>query len=88
LDIQDGEVELVNDTQFGVSEKTLKDTGERVLAHVHFINFRVTMPTPAGDLALQEGDDFASPQWTPVSELPKLKLTEPTEVTLEKLGLL
>jgi 8-oxo-dGTP pyrophosphatase MutT (NUDIX family) len=39
LDIKGAEIALVNDTQFGVSEKTLRDTGERVLAHVHFNDF-------------------------------------------------
>jgi 8-oxo-dGTP pyrophosphatase MutT (NUDIX family) len=88
LDIQDAKIELVNDEQSGESEKILRDTGERVLAHMHFNDFRVTMPTSANDLTLQEGDDFASPEWIPVSELSELKLTEPTKITLGKLGLL
>jgi hypothetical protein len=45
------------------------------------------MPAPAGDLTLQEGDDFANPEWVPISRLPELKLTEPTKITLGRLGL-
>jgi 8-oxo-dGTP pyrophosphatase MutT (NUDIX family) len=88
LDIRDAKIELINESQFGENEKTLPGTGERVLARMHFNDFHVVMSQPARDLILEEGDDFAGPEWIPIRSLSDLKLTEPMRITLRKLGYL
>lgn len=87
LDIRDAQIELVNDTESGQSEKTLRG-GERVLVHMSFNDFHVRMSKAVADLPLKAGDDFAEPQWVAVRDLPNLKLVESTKVTLKKLGYL
>jgi 8-oxo-dGTP pyrophosphatase MutT (NUDIX family) len=88
LDIKDADIKLVNDTQSGESEKTLRDTHERVFVLMHFNDFYITMPKPAAELPLTSGDDFMDARWVPTADLPKLKLTDPTQITLRKLGYL
>jgi 8-oxo-dGTP diphosphatase len=88
LTIRNGKIELANDTEFGESEKTLRDTGEKVMAHMHFNDYWIVMPKNAAELELTAGDDFADPAWVPIGELVKLKLTGPTKITLKKLGYL
>jgi 8-oxo-dGTP pyrophosphatase MutT (NUDIX family) len=59
LDIKDAHIELVNDAQYGQSEKTLRDTNEKVLVHMHFNDFRVAIDKPASAINVQSADDFA-----------------------------
>jgi 8-oxo-dGTP pyrophosphatase MutT (NUDIX family) len=43
LDVSAYEPELVEDSAIGDSEKTLRDTGERVLVHMRFFTYRINI---------------------------------------------
>jgi 8-oxo-dGTP pyrophosphatase MutT (NUDIX family) len=88
MDVQYAKIGLVNDTQFGESKKTLRDTGEEVIVHMRFNDFHIVMPQPASQIAITSGDDFTDAVWVPVQELTNLKLTDATKHTLQKLGYL
>lgn len=80
-------IEQTNDVETDVTEKTLRDTGERVLMHMQFNDFRIDIPKPAREIALASGDDFRDAEWIPVANLSGLKIPESTKATLRKLGL-
>lgn len=88
IDIAGATIQQVNDSQFGESEKTLRDTGERVLVKMHFNDFSITIPKLAAQIPIAADDDFTDALWIPVQNLPNLKLTDPTIATLQKLGYL
>jgi 8-oxo-dGTP pyrophosphatase MutT (NUDIX family) len=79
-------VEMINDSESGESEKVLRDTGEKVMVHMHFNDFAISIPKAASKIPATSDDDFTDAVWIPLAELPKLKLTEPTKATLRKLG--
>lgn len=85
VDVTDAVIEQINDSQYGESEKVLRDTGERVLVRMHFNDFRIDIPKPAAQIVVTADDDFADAEWIPITDLPTLKLTDPTKVTLQKL---
>lgn len=88
IDISAGEVVQIEGTMTGESEKTLRDTGERVHVKMTFYNFTVKLPLPADKITLQTDDDFKEPRWVPVKELPNINLSPPSITTLKKLGYL
>jgi 8-oxo-dGTP pyrophosphatase MutT (NUDIX family) len=81
-------VRLVNDTMSGDSEKVLRTTGERVLVHMHFIDFLVTIPRPASAIPVKADDDFTDAAWVLIADLPTLRLTEPTRGNTTKTRIL
>lgn len=74
------------DISTGESEKTLRDTGERVVMHMKFHNFEIHLDSHAQDVAVQPGDDFTNPKWVAIRELQTLKMPEPSVATLTRLG--
>ncbi len=88
IDTSDATIVLVNDAQTGESEKTLRDSGERVLVRMHFHDFSVKLPKPAAEITINADDDFVDAVWVALDDLPTLTLTEPTKATLRKIGLL
>lgn len=88
LDIAKAKVEELGHAGSGISEKTLRDTGERVQVEMQFYNFIVRMPQPAAAIAVTAEDDFIEPRWTSVNELHDLKLSPPTVETLQAIGFL
>lgn len=71
-----------------MSEKTLRETGERVIVEMQFYNFMVRLPHVAEAIIVQTQDDFVEAYWADRAELVDLKLSPPTVVTLQKLGYL
>jgi 8-oxo-dGTP diphosphatase len=53
----------------GISEKTLKETGERVIARMQFNRFEVYLDKDADEIALQPGDDLIELKWFSPEEL-------------------
>jgi 8-oxo-dGTP pyrophosphatase MutT (NUDIX family) len=53
----------------GVSEKTLKDTGEQVLCHMEFNYFEVYLPQNADEIELNLTDDLVETNWFSKAEL-------------------
>ena len=47
----------------GTSEKTLKDTGEKVLCHMEFNRFKIDMDQNADDIKITLGDDLVEAKW-------------------------
>lgn len=88
IDIADTKIERIEGELSGESEKTLRDSGERVLVEMTFYNYKVTLEMVASDVSLKTEDDFTEAAWVSVDELHGLDLSIPTATTLKRLGLL
>lgn len=88
IDISDFNVDQHNIELSGSSEKTLRDTGERVMVNMTFYNFIVKADRPSVDIAIMCEDDIVDASWHPISKLSDLKLSPPTIETLQDLGYL
>ena len=88
LDVSPYGAELVEDVATGESEKTLRDTNERVLVHMHFFTYRISIPLIAEDIKVQAGDDLVELAWAPLDKLSDYKLSPPSEALFKKLGYL
>ena len=71
----------------GSSEKTLRDTDERVHVEMKFYNYLVQLDELASKIKLSEEDDFSEATWFSMQALAKEKVSAPTVETLTKLGL-
>lgn len=88
IDINDEHIEPIKGALIGKSEKTLRDTGERVLVDMKFYNYAVRLKDPAEKIKIKAEDDFTDVWWAPISKLKDLPLTPPSITTLQKLGYL
>jgi 8-oxo-dGTP pyrophosphatase MutT (NUDIX family) len=88
IDIASTPVVQIEGSLTGQSEKTLKDTGERVLVKMNFYNYSVKLRKPATDIDVITEDDFVDAWWAPLTELPNIPLSPPTTTTLQRLGYL
>ncbi len=87
LDINHGSIEEIN-TLIGEHEKTLRDTGERVLVKMNFYNYRIDLQQNAVDTAVRADDDWSEPQWFDLNKLSTINLSSPTKQTLIEMGIL
>ncbi len=88
IDISNATIEPVEKTLTGQSEKTLRDTGERVLVDMTFHDFKIVLNKKAADIKLKIEDDFTDAQWVPINQLKDLKLSPPTIEFLKDMGYL
>jgi 8-oxo-dGTP pyrophosphatase MutT (NUDIX family) len=88
LDITNAKLTPLQDTLTGQSEKVLRDTGEKVLVDMQFFNYKVELSMNADQIILATEDDFTKAFWAPANDLKDLSLTQPSVVTLKKLGYL
>ncbi|MDB5190042.1 MAG: hypothetical protein JWN49_368 [Parcubacteria group bacterium] len=88
IDISSCLIELIDDQGKGEAEKTLKDTGERVLCHMTFNVYKVTLDIDADDVVVSLDDDLVTYQWTKLEDLKTLKLTPPSIMLFKRLGYL
>jgi hypothetical protein len=79
---------LLDDTRKGVSEKILKDTGERVICNMNFRNYLVKLPLLAKDIKLIPSDDLRELRWVAITALTSVKLPPPSIELFKKLGYL
>ena len=86
IDISTGRVSLTDDSGYGESEKTLKESGERVLCKMHFNVYSVQLDRDAAQVPLAMNDDLVELRWFQMSELQELKLTPPSITLFRKLG--
>jgi len=86
--LDDASIKHIDDSLTDTSEKTLRNTGERVLVDMHFNIFRVDIPRSATEIAIKAGDDFSDVEWVAFSDLPSKKLVEATKKTLRDFGVL
>lgn len=88
LDITNAAIEELGHAGSGTSEKTLRDSGERVIVEMEFYNFIVRLPGAAELFELVAEDDFTEPRWIGANELHEVLLSPPTVVTLKQIGYL
>jgi 8-oxo-dGTP pyrophosphatase MutT (NUDIX family) len=74
IDLLLHKVSFIDDIDSDTREKTLRDTGERVLVKMHFNNFEVHIDKLASEIQVKPNDEFARLDWFAVSELPKVKM--------------
>lgn len=87
IDILPYEIKLIDDKGAGVSEKILKDTGEKVLCQMKFNVYKVAISDQdASDIEIKLDDDLAEFGWFKKEELKKLKLTPPSLRLFTDLG--
>ncbi len=88
IDVTGADIVYQADVQSGTSEKTLRDTGERVVVTMHFNDFVVTIDKPAADIPIILEDDFGYAEWVATSDLTNKQYSPSTEYRLKALGLL
>jgi 8-oxo-dGTP pyrophosphatase MutT (NUDIX family) len=88
VDISLASVELIPEVQTGITEKTLRDTGERVLVDMTFYNFRVDIDASAKDIPLTVEDDFGYAEWVPSELLAENSYSPSVENLLRYLNLI
>ncbi|MFA6315290.1 MAG: NUDIX hydrolase [Candidatus Paceibacterota bacterium] len=87
IDIAKFPAELVGGIMTGESEKTLRETGERVLAKMRFFTYKVILDKPVAQVSVTlELHEFNEYKWVDLSELKTLKLSPPSIELFTKLG--
>lgn len=87
IDISSYKIEFVTDEDKGTAEKTLKDTGEKVLVEMQFYIYKIVLSDMnSGDVRLSLDDDLSDARWFDISELSTVKLTPPSEKYFKKIG--
>jgi len=88
IDAADAEIKLIDDKKTGTSEKILKDTGEKVLCHMRFHDYKVSLTKNADEIETNTDREFEESGWFSIHELKKLKLTPPSEELFKMMGYL
>ena len=88
IDITNAFQEQLGFVLTGQSEKTLRDTGERVIVDMNFHNFKITLLQNAEEVLLATEDDFEEAEWFHVDILHTLPLAAPSFTSLQKMGYL
>lgn len=86
LTIDKANISLIDGNFSGQSEKTLRDTGERVLVNMKFYDFKVELPDIADKYSLSADDDLVNLEWVSLDELDQRELSAPTAERLQILG--
>ncbi len=86
IDISHFKLQPMNGALSGESEKTLRDTQEKVLVAMNFYNYTVEIPIPSEQIKLITVDDFLEPRWFRSDELYHVELSPPTKTSLIKIG--
>ena len=66
-------------------QKTLKD-GERVIANMNFLEFRVRIDKPSQHIHVQPGEEFKQLEWIPIDDVPRTKLPPLTQELFKLAG--
>lgn len=85
INIAGAVVEEIEGHSTGESEKTLRDTGERVLMKMSFYDFKVMLPLLANEVVLKFEDDYSYAEWFSSEELDGRPIGPATKATLEKI---
>lgn len=78
LDISNEKIELISDKNTATTEKTLQDTGEKVLAEMHFFTYKINLGKNSEDIKIKPGDDLIILKWFNKNSLSSVKLTPPS----------
>ena len=89
IDISSYRIELADDLGRGQSEKTLQDTGEKVLCDMVFNVYKVNIDDKdAAQIRIFLNDDLVKYAWIDVKDIANLKLTPPSIELFKRLGYL
>jgi 8-oxo-dGTP diphosphatase len=88
LDISKANVSLADDKGRGQTEKTLKDTNEKVLCNMAFNVFRVDVGEDATAVVARPSDDLVKLEWVNLSNLNDYKLTPPWSALFKRLRII
>jgi 8-oxo-dGTP pyrophosphatase MutT (NUDIX family) len=88
IDISNAKIEPIELVQTGITEKNLRDTGERVLVDMTFYNFKVFIEQPAKHIEIKLEDDFGYAEWVPIKKLAERSYSPSVESLLKSLGLI
>ena len=86
IDISGLDAELLDGKNSGTSEKTLRETRERVIVKMNFHDYIVRLGVVSSEVELIMEDDFTGAQWFAADELKTLKMTPGTEKRLKQIG--
>ncbi len=87
IDITPYTIELLDNADTGSAERTL-DTGEKVIAEMHFNVYKITIPKNASDITVTLSSDLIDYLWVAPSDLQNYALTPPSLKLFTKLGYL
>lgn len=87
IDINNAKVSFLRQSS-GEHEKTLRDTGERVLVKMDFHNYRIDLDQIADEVVTKTDDDWSEPHWFEISELKGSNISDPTRKTLAAIGII
>lgn len=88
IDISNASTELLPKVQTGIAEKTLRNTGERVLVHMTYYDFKVDINLPAIEIEIKLEDDFGYAEWVLFDDLAEKLFSPSVENSLKSLGIL
>lgn len=88
IDVTNALVSLLPEVQTGMAEKTLRDTGERVLVDMTFYNFRIDIDLPADKINIKLEDDFGYAAWVSLNDLAGKSYSPSVENLLRSFDLL
>lgn len=79
---------MLDDNGSGTAEKTLQQTGEKVLCEMDFHVYQVDLETDAVNTSVTPSDDLVECRWVEKQELANLTLTPPSVELFGRLGFL
>lgn len=88
IDISSALVQPITDWRTGTAEKTLRDTGERVMVEMKFYDYHAILKTTKYETRLRANDDVEDLTWFAKSDLANLTFSPPTIELLQEMGYL
>lgn len=88
IDILPDQIELVDDEGKGVSERTSKDTGEKIMIEMNFNVYEVVVNDSSSEIEIKLDKELSEYKWFALDELRTVKLTLPSIKLFTKLGYL
>jgi 8-oxo-dGTP pyrophosphatase MutT (NUDIX family) len=86
IDISQHKVTALPFVNSGSTEKTLKDTGEKVMCHMDFKYFRIDIDQDAADIEVNAGDDLVETKWFSPKELENVEQIPGGKEFMQKIG--
>lgn len=77
IDISSYVSELVDDEGTGTTEKTLRDTGEKVLCEMHFDVYKVNLDKNANEIVVNLSSELSEYQWVDLDKISDVYKTQP-----------
>ena len=87
IDINNSKITKLNEAS-GEHEKTLRETGERVIVKMDFYNFKIELPEATEDIVISADDDWHEPKWFKLEDLNDITISPPTRQTLIEIGMI